>query len=1071
MKRKLNLPIVAFVLLAGGLFLGAGVGKAEAACPSGACYVSLSGSDAAVGAIDTPLKSLEYAIETKSIAGDSIILSSGTYETTNIWASGSDKVIDTNKTLTLSANSGETVTVNIPSDVNPGFGLFRFGGTFTVNNINFTNTNSYGFFFFQTMWNTQSANLTINGGSLDINNVISNNSIRIDTHLTAYNAAVTLDNVVIKNGALNAGVIFSGIGGGKTTTITVRGCLIHHVGWLKSASNATNIIAINNTFANLKNKNTINAVASTDIVVLKNNIFRGDDTYSSPIFVSNFIPTNWTVQNNIIYRPTTLDPGAEAQTLNSIATIPGDPPSELFPLDATNYYLDPQFNNESGGDYSLTVGSYAAGRGLDSTGMDINGVAFAATDVGCYKNPATVMPTIVPGTIAFIGDSIAEGLGYQANIDGWLPYTVVGSGGSSSAIYGSDGNLYLCKKNHTSALDNKPITGVNWQQYWVLSSRYTGTPSWVAGTSYHAASGAAIGGSSGDAVRWYIDRAAVTWAPQYAVLMSWHNNFKSAANSPTNLTTLQASNSMMVAVAKARYWGMTPIVLGQLGVQFTNGSTTQYAKPLALNNILGTACAAASCLFDSPLDRMRFNPNWYNGYDNLSPGYYASGGLNANVHPVAVGSQLVNSVIDDLLRNQKGYHVTQSGTSVVGSQYGPGTSRFPISIAGLNAQTSPELPVGASGMTILAGTNIFTTQFITPADGTAAAPFLLRGGIWNGGAPSFVKNYWSYSALYNVTPSAGTGGVISPNVAQQVYQDDTLSFSITPDIGYSIGATTGTCGGTLVGNTFTTNSISADCTVIANFTPNTYTVTLLTGSNGAISPNTPQAVNYNETTQFIVTSDAGYSIDTISGTCGGTLVNSIYTTNVITANCSVSVIFVQSDFTAPTLSFTDNVETGPVQSDAIAADWGDATIKKWEYNSDSSCPANASSYSKTDIDSMTQNSETNNGKYICLYGEDSLGNKSTLASAHLINSNAIVVSESPAIIAASSSNNDNDDNNDHKKKLTAKQKVNKKFKETNKWIKKQSTKFNRNLSLGSQGNDVKLLQQALQKMGLMKIKN
>ena len=45
----------------------------------------------------------------------------------------------------------------------------------------------------------------------------------------------------------------------------------------------------------------------------------------------------------------------------------------------------------------------------------------------------------------------------------------------------------------------------------------------------------------------------------------------------------------------------------------------------------------------------------------------------------------------------------------------------------------------------------------------------------------------------------------------------TLTFTITPDGGYtpSVG---GTCGGTLIGATFTTHPISADCTVIANFT-------------------------------------------------------------------------------------------------------------------------------------------------------------------------------------------------------------------------------------------------------------
>lgn len=98
---------------------------------------------------------------------------------------------------------------------------------------------------------------------------------------------------------------------------------------------------------------------------------------------------------------------------------------------------------------------------------------------------------------------------------------------------------------------------------------------------------------------------------------------------------------------------------------------------------------------------------------------------------------------------------------------------------------------------------------------------------------------------------------------------------------------------------------------------------------------------------------------------------------------------------------------------------------------------------------------------------DSATNSTTVTFA-IANVPIVII---PASVADSSSNDN--DKNDHKKekKLTAKQKFNKKFKETKKWIKKQTTKFNRNLSLGSRGNDVGMLQQALQKMGLMKIKD
>ncbi len=70
---------------------------------------------------------------------------------------------------------------------------------------------------------------------------------------------------------------------------------------------------------------------------------------------------------------------------------------------------------------------------------------------------------------------------------------------------------------------------------------------------------------------------------------------------------------------------------------------------------------------------------------------------------------------------------------------------------------------------------------------------------------------------YTVTPSAGSNGTISPNVAQSnVAKGATLSFTVIPSVNYdaSVG---GTCGGTLSGNTYTTNPITSSCTVVASF--------------------------------------------------------------------------------------------------------------------------------------------------------------------------------------------------------------------------------------------------------------
>ena len=96
-----------------------------------------------------------------------------------------------------------------------------------------------------------------------------------------------------------------------------------------------------------------------------------------------------------------------------------------------------------------------------------------------------------------------------------------------------------------------------------------------------------------------------------------------------------------------------------------------------------------------------------------------------------------------------------------------------------------------------------------------------------------VLAYFAALPTFTVTPSAGSGGAIDPSTAQSVTESDTASFTLTPENGYQTDSVTGTCGGTLAGNAFTTSPITADCTVIGNFTEVvTLTYDLQGGSTG-----------------------------------------------------------------------------------------------------------------------------------------------------------------------------------------------------------------------------------------------
>jgi hypothetical protein len=98
------------------------------------------------------------------------------------------------------------------------------------------------------------------------------------------------------------------------------------------------------------------------------------------------------------------------------------------------------------------------------------------------------------------------------------------------------------------------------------------------------------------------------------------------------------------------------------------------------------------------------------------------------------------------------------------------------------------------------------------------------------------------------------------------------------------------CGGTLVGSTYTTGPVTADCTVTASFTLNQYTVsTQVAAGQGSFSP-ANATVAHGDTASFTVTPAAGYSVQSVTG-CGGTLQGSTYTTGPVTADCAVTASF------------------------------------------------------------------------------------------------------------------------------------------------------------------------------------
>jgi hypothetical protein len=148
---------------------------------------------------------------------------------------------------------------------------------------------------------------------------------------------------------------------------------------------------------------------------------------------------------------------------------------------------------------------------------------------------------------------------------------------------------------------------------------------------------------------------------------------------------------------------------------------------------------------------------------------------------------------------------------------------------------------------------------------------------------TFVSN-----TTYTVIPKARRHGSISPDTPQQVHEEKTVSFTVTPSDGYAIKSVSG-CEGTLDGKIYTTGPITGKCRVSASFKKNPV-VNAKARRHGSIAPAGRQSVSEGTVLNFTVTPDAGYSIKRVRG-CGGTLSGNVYTTKPISRKCGVRASF------------------------------------------------------------------------------------------------------------------------------------------------------------------------------------
>ena len=236
--------------------------------------------------------------------------------------------------------------------------------------------------------------------------------------------------------------------------------------------------------------------------------------------------------------------------------------------------------------------------------------------------------------------------------------------------------------------------------------------------------------------------------------------------------------------------------------------------------------------------------------------------------------------------------------------------------AGTGGTISP-----STAQVVNSGSNITFTA--APASQYLINQWLLDGTpVQTGGATYTLSNITAnhtvqvtFTPPLTITPSAGTGGTISPSSVQTITSGGSASFTATPASGFIINqwlldgspVQTG-------GSTYTLSNVTANHTVGVNFTQQ-FTVTPSADANSSITPNTPQVVNNGSNISFTAAVSAGYIINTwlLDGTVvqtGGTS----YTLNTVTANHTVQVTSLQQFTLTPSAGSGGSISPSTVQT-------------------------------------------------------------------------------------------------------------------------------------------------------------
>ncbi|MRR55359.1 MAG: hypothetical protein EG822_12770 [Deltaproteobacteria bacterium] len=265
--------------------------------------------------------------------------------------------------------------------------------------------------------------------------------------------------------------------------------------------------------------------------------------------------------------------------------------------------------------------------------------------------------------------------------------------------------------------------------------------------------------------------------------------------------------------------------------------------------------------------------------------------------------------------------VTMNASTSVTATFNSSVANFDITATAkgsgtITAVNNPNVSQGTSGDTtislvkVIKGSNqVFS---VTPNAGNYTVSISVDGTIVAANLGSYNYTFSNITAnhtiaavfataTYTITPSAGTGGSISPASARVNY-GGSQTFTITPNSGYKVADVK--VNGTSVGavSSYTFSKVTSDQTISATFTATTssYALTASATSGGTISPAGTVTASAGSSKTFSITPNAGnYTVSiSVDGTIVAANLGSYnYTFSNITANHTIAAVFATATYT------------------------------------------------------------------------------------------------------------------------------------------------------------------------------